>query len=73
MLNKTHIEGKIIKNTRELFAPCPFCGTGNSMIDCVENEYGFYQVWCGRCGCSGGIRPDKNREKTIEHWNTRNK
>ncbi len=51
--------------------PCPFCGTGASIVEAIKNDYGQWQIVCGCCGLHGGIRPDKNLEKTIEHWNTR--
>lgn len=51
--------------------PCPFCGTGGSIVEAVKNDYGRWQIVCGCCGLHGGNRSDNDLEKQIEHWNTR--
>lgn len=49
--------------------PCPFCGPGNSCVQCYENDAGRFQVGCGACGShSGSHKIDKY---AIASWNTR--
>lgn len=53
---------------------CPFCGPGNSIVECYQDDYGYWTVGCGRCGSHSGIRPKGDpeaREKVIANWNRR--
>lgn len=54
--------------------PCPFCWPEPHMTECHQDDYGYWKVSCGRCGCHSGIRPKSDpdaRSKVITHWNTR--
>jgi len=51
--------------------PCPFCGPGNSQVECYQDDYGKWRVACGACGVHTGIRTDNDRRLVEKHWNTR--
>ena len=54
--------------------PCPFCGPGESVVECYADDYGYWKVGCGRCGSHSGTRPKSDPDaqaKVIAHWNTR--
>jgi len=58
----------------ERLEPCPFCGPGNSIVECYQDDYGYWKVGCGACGSHSGIRPKSDpdgRAKVVAHWNTR--
>ena len=53
---------------------CPFCGPGNSIVECYQDDYGSWKVGCGCCGSHSGIRPKSDpegRAKVIASWNRR--
>lgn len=52
--------------------PCPFCGPGNSVVECYQGQYQKWQVTCGACGVHSGISPANDMEEVIQNWNTRN-
>jgi Lar family restriction alleviation protein len=54
--------------------PCPFCGPGQSIVTCYQDDYGYWTVGCGRCGSHSGKRPRRDpegRRKVIDLWNSR--
>ncbi|MBD7992882.1 Lar family restriction alleviation protein [Ochrobactrum sp. Sa2BUA5] len=54
--------------------PCPFCGPGESVVECYTDDYGYWKVGCGRCGSHSGTRPQSDpdaKSKIISTWNTR--
>lgn len=58
----------------ERLEPCPFCGPGNSIVECYQDDYGYWKVGCGACGSHSGIRPKSDpdgRAKVVARWNTR--
>lgn len=60
--------------TGDKLEPCPFCGPGNSIVECYQDPYGAWTVGCGACGAHSGKRPKSDpdgRTKVITHWNRR--
>src|SRR5688572_29640083 len=38
--------------------PCPHCGPGQSVVELHQDDIGYWQVGCGRCGAHSGTLPD---------------
>lgn len=61
-----------MSTTREELLACPFCGPGNSIVECYQDDIGYWKVGCGACGSHSGIRPKSDpegRAKVIASWN----
>lgn len=56
---------------------CPHCGPGNSQVEVIEDDNGYFKVCCGACGSSSGIVSKRQtkildpRDYVISLWNKR--
>jgi ribosomal protein S27AE len=58
--------------------PCPHCGPGESVVELHQDDIGYWQVGCGRCGSHSGTLPDSPhfpdaKERIVASWNKRAK